>query len=290
MITFDLTKRQKDAWDYFDAVHEERISRIAEIAEVQREKIKKLNPAEFIEHNRFEEIRGYHYQKIEEWIKREKTDDTFLVSPADAIEETAAQISYKSDTAVQRTLRASKCEVVPIPKETAMDFFIRNHRQGQPNWRDTSVCFGLVFGSELVAVMHYDISNGAVRGKKKDYELVRLAIAKGTRIHGGASKLQAACEETLRQMGVSTIYSYSNATINTGAVYEKLGFTSAKIEVGQPFVITRNNELIRLIELYPDSTDEALALRRQLKTHISGNKTWTKDIAGGQSDGTENAE
>ena len=277
-MQFDVTERVREAWEHFDRLLDERIAKISELAGVPVERIKKLNPAEFIERNKGELIRDYKYQDIGEWIARNKTDDTFLVSPLDAIEETAAQISYKSDTAIRRTLRASKCETVPVPKETALDFFIRNHRQGEPNFRHTAVCFGLVYDSELVAVMQYDISNGAIRGRKADYELVRLAIAKGCRIHGGASKLQAACEDTLRQMGIKTIYSYSNATINTGAVYEKLGFKGTKIEDGQPYVITRTNELTRLINLYPDSTDEALALRKQLKTHLGGNKMWTKNV------------
>ena len=122
------------------------------------------------------------------------------------------------------------------------------------------------------------ISNGAVRGRKQNYELVRLAISKGTKIHGGASKLQQACEDTLREMGVSKIYSYSNATINSGAVYEKLGFEGGKIDGGQPFVILNDNRIERLINLHPISTDKALAEQGWLKTHLGGNKMWVKQI------------
>lgn len=107
---------------------------------------------------------------------------------------------------------------------------------------------------------------------------MRLSISKGARIHGAASKLQKACEETLRAMGSNKIYSYSNATINTGAVYKQLGFDGARVDGGQPFVIKKNNQLTRLIDLYPNSTDEALALRGQLKTHLGGNRMWVKTI------------
>ena len=189
------------------------------------------------------------------------------INPAEFIEKNKNQ-----------TIRASKCECLPCPRELALDFFIRNHRQSAPLVRETAVCFGLVFRDELVAVMLYDIANGAVRGKKKDYELVRLSISKGTRIHGGASKLQTACEETLREMGVSEIFSYSNATINSGAVYEKLGFAGSKVEGGQPFVIMRNNTITRLINLYPNSTDKKLAQNGWLKMHLGGNKMWKKKI------------
>lgn len=277
-MKFDMTDRVKDAWDFYDALLDERIARISEISEVPKEQIKKINPAEFIEKNAYQTIRGYHFKNIRDWIEENKTDDVYLVSPEDAIEETAAQISYKSGTEIRRTIRASKCQVLPVPDELALDFFIRNHRQSNPGIHNSSVCYGLVFQDELVAVMLYDISNGAIRGKKKEYELVRLSISKGTRIHGGASKLQQACEDTLRQIGAKQIYSYSNATINTGAVYKQLGFKGSRIDGGQPFVIKKNNQITRLINLYPNSTDEALALRGQLKTHLGGNRMWIKEI------------
>lgn len=278
-MIYDVTQRVRDAWEYFDSVLEERIGEIAERSGVEREHFVKINPAEFLEKNKQQVIRDYQYIKIRDWIVKNKKDDqTFLISPVDAIEETAAQVSYKSGTEIRRTLRASKCEVLPVPPELALDFFIRNHRQSAPHISGAAVCFGLAFQSELVAVMLYDISNGAVRGNKKEYELVRLSIGKGTRIHGGASKLQQACEMTLAEMGQRKIYSYSNATINSGAVYEKLGFDGSKVDRGQPFVIMKNNDLVRLANMHPDSTDEALALRGQLKTHLGGNRIWTKEI------------
>lgn len=277
-MIFDATERVAEAWEYYDKLLDERFKAISEISGVPKEQFIKINPAEFAERNKFQMLRGYRYRAIQDFIRENKRNDTFLISPMDAIEETAAQISYKTGTEIRRTLRASKCEVMPCPVEFAQDFFIRNHRQSTPNIRHTAVCYGLVFKDELVAVMLYDISNGAIRGRKKEYELVRLAISKGTQIHGGASKLQKACEETLRQMGITEIYSYSNATINSGAVYEKLGFDGTKIEGGQPFVIMRNNDIERLITLHPDSTDEALALRGQIKVHLGGNRMWKKTI------------
>lgn len=279
-MVYDVTDRVADAWVFYDRLLEERIAQISERAGVPREHFIGINPAEFLEHNKFQTIRGYQYIKIRDWIVENKKDDqTFLVSPVDAIEETAAQVSYKTGTEISRTIRASKCEVLPVHPELALDFFIRNHRQSAPHISKSAVCFGLVFRDELVAVMLYDISNGAVRGRKKEYELVRLSIGKGTKIHGGASKLQHACEETLAAMGERKIYSYSNATINSGAVYEKLGFDGSKVDGGQPFVIMKNNDLVRLANLHPDSTDEALALRGQLKTHLGGNRIWVKEIS-----------
>lgn len=278
-MRFDITERLADAWQYYDKVLDRNIAEIAKISEVPREQFIKINPAEFIEKNKFQTARGHEYKNIRDWIMENKKDDkTFLISPLDSVEETAAQVSYKTGTEIRRKIRASKCEVIPVPIELAQDFFIRNHRQTAPLVRDTAVCFGLTYDCELIAVMLYDISNGAVRGAKKEYELVRLAIAKGQMIHGGASKLQKACEDTLQQMGVHTIYSYSNATINSGTVYERLGFDGTKVDGGQPFVIKKDNSITRLINLHPISTDEELSLRGWIKTHLGGNRTWVKNI------------
>lgn len=276
---FDVTERAQEAWRFFDKLLDERIKKIAEIANVPLENFIKINPVDFLEKNKYQVIQNYEYKNIGKWIvENKKNDQTFLISPCDAIEETAAQCSYKSNTEIWRTIRASKCEVAPCPIELAQDFFIRNHRQNPPLVRRTAVCFALLFKGEMVAVMLYDIADGAVRGNKTDYELLRLAIAKGTRVHGAASKLQAACEDTLYKMGIRQIFSYSNATINSGAVYEKLGFTEKRTDGGQPFVILKNNQITRLINLYPISTDKKLAQHGWLKCHIGGNKMWKKKI------------
>lgn len=277
-MIYDMTERVAEAWNYYDRLLDEKLERIANLAEVEKERLVKINPAEFIKRNPLQTISGYKYKKIAQFIAETKTDENFLISPMDADEETANQISYKSRANVRERIRASKCQVYPIPKETALDFFIRHHRQGQPTFRKTAVCYGLVKDNELLAVMQYDISNGAVRGDNRDYELVRLAIRRETQIYGGASKLQKACEETLVHMGVRKIYSYSNATINTGKVYGELGFDGSKIAEGQPFVIMGDNSLVRLIELYPKTTNGALSKKGRFKTHIGGNRFWVKGI------------
>lgn len=277
-MLFDITERAAEAREFFDELLTRNIKKISEISGIPTEQFKKINPVDFLERNKYQAIQNYTYQDIGEWITKNKTDETFLINPTDAVEETAAQVSYKSYVKITRSIRASKCQVMPVPKNLAKDFFIRNHRQSQPLISSNSVCYGLAYNDELVAVMLYDISAGAVRGRNKNYELVRLSISKGTQIHGGASKLQGACEATLWQMGITRIYSYSNATINTGAVYQKLGFSGSFIESGQPFVILGNNKIERLINLYPVSTNRELAKHGWMKCHLSGNRMWTKTI------------
>ena len=281
MKKIDMTERVQEVWQYFDEMLDQRIAEISKQSEVPLEQFIKINPAEFIENNPHFRIKGTKCgggNEIRRFIEKNKKDDTFLISPLDAIEETIEQISYKANTQVDRILRASKCKVRPCPPELAQDFFIRNHRQSAPNIRASALCFGLDYKGELVAVMLYDKQNGAVRGSKTGYELVRLAISKNTRIHGGASKLQKACENALRKIGIHEIFSYSNATINTGAVYRALGFQEGRINEGQPFVILKNNVIVRLVSLYPKTTNGELAMRGWLKTHIGGNKMWVKDI------------
>jgi len=133
-MIYDITDRVAEAWNYYDEMLDQRIQQIAELAGVEPEHFVKINPAEFIEKNRYQKIRGYQYQDIGAFIEMNKTDNgTFLISPLDAIEETAAQCAYKSNENIRRTLRASKCEVYPVPVPVAKDFFIRNHRQSVPN-------------------------------------------------------------------------------------------------------------------------------------------------------------
>ena len=180
MARYNITDQVQAAWDHYDRILTENIRQISEISNVPPEKLIKLNPAEFIEPNKFQIIDGYRYQKIEKWISRQKTDDTYLISPADAVQETANQIAYKENH-ISETIRASKCKVIPIPQALAMDFYIRNHRQSLPSIRATALSFGLIYKDQLVAAMTYDKSNGAVRGKLKDYELLRLEAPQNCR-------------------------------------------------------------------------------------------------------------
>lgn len=274
----DITQRVAELSAYYDRVLEARVAAISERSEVPRDHFIKINPAEFIEKNPLQHIDGYTYRKIVDFIVENKTDDTFLISPLDAIEETAEQVSYKKATHVKRKLRASKCGVVPVPKELALDFFIRNHRQSAPIINDSAISLGLEYQGELVAVMLYAKQNGAVRGANENYELVRLSISKDTQVNGAASKLQKACESALIEKGESEVFSYSNATINSGKVYETLGFTQKRIDGGQPHVIMRSNALVRLVNLYPKSTNSELALRGWIKAFVGGNKMWVKQL------------
>jgi hypothetical protein len=166
-------------------------------------------------------------------------------------------------------------------------FFVKNHRQSLPNLTTNAINYALVYDGEVVAVMSYDLTGGAVRGLQKanKYELLRLSIKHGTQINGGASKLQKMCEECIRHWGCTEIFSYSNATINEGNVYKALGFEQSAIQDGQAWVIERDFSLIRLANCCSRHSNGKgaknidLLRRGAVKVHITANRTWIKDIS-----------
>lgn len=277
-MLFNATQREREAREYYDKMLDGKLDRIAELSGVDRAKFEKINPADFIEPSEFQVIEGYHYQQIGAWLREHKRDDNYLISPMDDDQLTANQISYKEHIDTER-IRASKCQLEPIPARLALQFFRRNHRQTLPRITSASISYGLIYHGQLVGVMTYDKTAGGIRGHgHADYELLRLAFAHGKQIMGGASRLEKACEATMANLGEKEIFSYSNATVNTGRVYAALGFEPTRIDNGQPFVIMEDFSLRRLIELHPHSTNKALARAHRLKTHLGGNITWTKDI------------
>lgn len=281
----DYTDIVHEAWTHFDHVLEAKIQHIHELTGIERERLIKINPLDFIERMPDMFIRDYQYQDLGEWIAKVKTPETFCISPIDEDVETANQIAYKTGQAT-RKLRAHKCELQPITKLAAKRFFVKNHRQSIPTLSDNSVSYALVLNGEVVAVMTYDYTQGAVRGlaKADKFELLRLSIKHGTQIYGGASKLQKQCEEAIRHWGCNEIFSYSNATVNEGNVYKQLGFTQSAIETGQAWVVERDFSLVRLVNCcevhgLAGAKNSDLLKRRAVKVHVTANRTWVKDIS-----------
>lgn len=277
-MVYDMTSRVAELRRYYDALLAAKIENLSKLSGVDKSRMIPLNPVDFIEKNKYQRIDGYEHRSIRGWLLEVKTEDNFLISPCDEDAETANQIAYKSGMSHEK-IRASKCITMPVPGILAKAFYLKNHRQSPPLVSGRSVSWALVWKGQIVACMTYDVCDGAVRGNKGGhYELLRLAIKHGFQIPGGASRLQKHCEEALRQLGETKIFSYSNATINNGRVYEQLGFTFKRIDNGQPFVMMRDNRLVRLANLIPNATDLRLAEAGRIKTHIGGNKLWVKEI------------
>jgi hypothetical protein len=283
MKTYDLTDQVRAAWRHFDKILDAKIEHIHELTGVERERLIKLNPMDFVEKMQGLKINNYVYQDLGEWVTKTKTPDNFLISPIDEDIETANQIAYKTGQ-TERKIRAHKCELLPISNMAARFFFIKNHRQSLPNLTTNAVNYALVYNGEVVAVMSYDLTGGAVRGLQKanKYELLRLSIKHGTQINGGASKLEKMCEECIRHQGCTEIFSYSNATINEGNVYRQLGFTQSAIIRGQAWVVERDFSLVRLVTCCANgkgAKHSDLIRRGAVNVHVTANRTWIKDIS-----------
>lgn len=275
----DLQKYIADARSHFDRLLDEKIDALVERTKISRDHFLKINPMDFLE-----TISGMIEStgNVADYIRNNKKPGVYLISPLDEVEETANQICYKEHSECVK-LRAHKCDVVPIPSVMAQDFFVKNHRQSAVVISGASVSFALVYGGEIMAVMTYDLTGNAVRGKSKadKYELLRLAIKAGTQINGGASKLQKACEAALVGLGHEEIFSYSNATINEGDVYACLGFERGKIDVGRAYVVMPDFSLMGLAAFSSKfGSGGNTTLRRQAlcKVHVGGNRIWTKHI------------
>lgn len=294
MKIYNLTEQVQKAWQHFDQLLEQKIEHIHELTGVDKERLIKLNPMEFVEKAKQLQIDGYQYQDLGAWVAKHKTPETFLISPIDEDIETANQIAYKTGQ-TERKLRAHKCQLLPIPNAAARRFFVKNHRQSIPNLTNNAINIALVYEGEIVAVMSYDLTGGAVRGLQKanKYELLRLSIKHGTQINGGASKLEKRCEECIRHQGCNEIFSYSNATINEGNVYQQLGFSKSEIIRGQAWVVERNFDLVRLVTCCANgkgAKQSDLVRRGAVNVHITANRTWIKNISlPGEADGTESS-
>ena len=281
MKIYDLTEHVNAARQHFDKMLTAKIDHIHELTGIEKERLIKLNPMDFVDKATNLTVQDYEYQDIGQWVAKTKTPDNFLISPIDEDVETANQICYKTGQ-TERKIRAHKCEVVPIPNLAARFFFIKNHRQSVPNLTANAINYALVYQGEVVAVMTYDLTGGAVRGllKADKYELMRLSIKHGTQVNGGASKLQKQCEEAIRHQGCTEIYSYSNATVNEGNVYKQLGFEPSRILGGQAWVVERDFNLVRLATYRHTKSGLQKDIFRigGVKVHVTANRTWIKNI------------
>ena len=110
---------------------------------------------------------------------------------------------------------ARKCVVSLLDFDTSNNFLEENHLQGGDK---SSVRYGLYYKNDLVSVMTF----GKPRfSDKYDFELVRFACKKGTKVIGGAGKLLKHFEKD--NIG-NNIVSYADMRYSNGKLYESLGF------------------------------------------------------------------
>ena len=85
MKAVDITDRVAWLWDYFNKMLDKRLDRISALSGVERERLIPINPADWIERNKYQIIRGYEYRKIADWIEKSKEDGIYLISPLDDV-------------------------------------------------------------------------------------------------------------------------------------------------------------------------------------------------------------
>ena len=110
---------------------------------------------------------------------------------------------------------ARKCKVRVINSKISKEFLNNNHIQGSTT---SSIQLGLYFDDYLVSVMTF--GNRRINSKNS-FELIRFCNIINTNIIGAASKL---FNYLLNTYNVTDIVSYSDISLFSGDLYEKLGF------------------------------------------------------------------
>lgn len=113
-------------------------------------------------------------------------------------------------------IAARKCLIKEIKSKDTRDFLETYHVQG---YTPASICLGLYYNDDLVAVMTFSKSRIAIGKTKEGYELVRFASK--TRVVGGAGKLLS---YFIKNYPNEKIFSYSNNEWSDGKLYKSLGF------------------------------------------------------------------
>lgn len=136
-----------------------------------------------------------------------------------------------------RKLNARDLEIKEVPKSMAKLFLDKNHLAGVAG---CSYALGLFESNQLVML----VTLGKPRfSSKADLEVVRLAVASGTSIRGGASKLFSFIKKELN----CSILTYSDKLVGSGAVYKLSGF-ELDGETGPGYFWERRGEILSRYE------------------------------------------
>lgn len=100
-----------------------------------------------------------------------------------------------------------------VPKQDAITFFNENHISG---YRGCKIVYGLYHNDELVSCMSF---GSPIANKKYDWEIVRFATRKFTRVLGGASKLFS----HFTRNNTGSVLSYVDCQHGNGETYKKIG-------------------------------------------------------------------
>lgn len=121
----------------------------------------------------------------------------------------------KSHLGLNQKIYAKNCELIEIDSRTARQFYDTNHIQG---FVGSSIHLGLKYRENIVAMMSFCKSRFS---KKYEYEMTRYCCTINNNVVGGPSKLLNYFKQ---KYSPNSIIAYSDRSIFSGKMYEKLGF------------------------------------------------------------------
>ena len=124
---------------------------------------------------------------------------------------------------IDNKIYARKCEIKLVDSNDSSQFLNLNHIQGSS---PSQLKLGLYFNGELVSLMTF---GWRFTNSKKEYELIRFCNKINYNVIGAASKLFS---YFLKNYDVEQIISYSDISLFSGNLYQKLGFE--KISLSKP--------------------------------------------------------
>jgi hypothetical protein len=116
---------------------------------------------------------------------------------------------------IDNKIGARSCTISLVNNKVSRDFYNSNHIQG---YVSSKYNIGLFYKNELVSLMSF--TSRSINGKE-EFELTRFCNKKFYIINGSASKLFRYFIENFK---IDKIHTYSDNSIFTGNVYNKLGF------------------------------------------------------------------
>jgi G:T-mismatch repair DNA endonuclease (very short patch repair protein) len=124
---------------------------------------------------------------------------------------------------IDNKIYARKCKIKLVDSNDSSQFLNLNHIQGSS---PSQLKLGLYFNGELVSLMTF---GWRFTNSKKEYELIRFCNKINYNVIGAASKLFS---YFLKNYDVEQIISYSDISLFSGNLYQKLGFE--KISLSKP--------------------------------------------------------
>ena len=117
---------------------------------------------------------------------------------------------------IEDKIYARKCEIKPVGSKESNDFLEKNHIQGSC---PSQVKLGLYYNNELVSLMTF---GWRFTNSKREYELIRFCNKINYNIVGASSKLFSYFLKVYNN--IDSIVSYSDISLFSGNLYQKLGF------------------------------------------------------------------